>query len=400
MKASAGLLKSRPFWIVCAALLAMYFSLAWSSFRQERLNHALIQAIERDDAVAVRALLAQGADPNADASGEVPLWIRLEDLFHHHKESHTPVLFLAINVGGFSKKFSAGSSDSAQEDATSVAIIQALLDKGARPDVREDGRTPLDTAIYLDLTNAALVLARRGAKPSRKINGQPALMVAVSNLNPTLVKLVLDSGGVPDAQTGQWSLKDAYNALDRPDKPPGTGMQVMQALLEAGVSPDTIYPNAPLLYSAVERKRYEVVRLLLEHGANPNPKPGVGDLPLLWYALDAKPQMLQMLLDAGADADAVNAQDGEPLLWYAVIHKIAEPPAERALKVKLLLDHGADPLRPMPGAASHAALWDYAAQHAADWHISGDILALLQSAAAKRPLPNLPAPRRGRPQRG
>jgi hypothetical protein len=51
--------------LLLIGLIAVPVVLTWREVRQEQLNHALIAAVDRNEAAGVRRLLRQGADPNA-----------------------------------------------------------------------------------------------------------------------------------------------------------------------------------------------------------------------------------------------------------------------------------------------------------------------------------------------
>jgi hypothetical protein len=68
--------------LVLIGLIAVPVVLTWREMRQEQLNHALIVAVDRNDAALVRRLLHQGADANAAdlPDDKRPVWKLLWDL--------------------------------------------------------------------------------------------------------------------------------------------------------------------------------------------------------------------------------------------------------------------------------------------------------------------------------
>ncbi len=88
----------------------------------------------------------------------------------------------------------------------------------------------------------------------------------------------------------------------------------------------------------------EIVRLLLEHGADPTAHEisWIGGTPLHWGS-EREPEIIQLLIDAGADVNArvqkvgSHHEGGTPLHWCSRQH---EDCAEAAA---VLLDNGADP---------------------------------------------------------
>lgn len=135
------------------------------------------------------------------------------------------------------------------------------------------------------------------------------------------------------------------------------------------------------LYRAAVAGHHEIVRLLLEHGADPD-LPGGGEdegLPLCAAACWDHAQTVQALLDGGADPDAREHAGWTALLWAAanghlesadvLLDAAADPdgadddrdtPLTLAAHfgaygiVRSLLEHGADPS--LPGSAGRTAL--------------------------------------------
>jgi ankyrin repeat protein len=104
--------------------------------RQDRLDRALIAAIERNDVPEVQDLLARGANANARDTDRAPmsLWEAFFTVLHRPGTgSHrfTPALCIAI------------------ENTCDISIIRALLDHGGDPNAADsDGQTALWLAAY------------------------------------------------------------------------------------------------------------------------------------------------------------------------------------------------------------------------------------------------------------
>jgi len=118
---------------------------------------------------------------------------------------------------------------------------------------------------------------------------------------------------------------------------------------------------------AVRNNYREMVELLLDHGANPDPDPLEKDYPgIIYFAVEyqASPEIIKLLLDHGArpdlrmPSDPAYAQTPEwPHPWgynsaqEAVAARMTldgrSPPgrADQVAVLKLLMEHGADPLR-------------------------------------------------------
>jgi ankyrin repeat protein len=125
-----------------------------------------------------------------------------------------------------------------------LAIIKLLLDTGANPNAEGMTGTPLEQAAWADRTDAARLLIERGAQPNQAdhMAGYTPLHWAASTENgdPALVKLLLDHGANPDAEGGQ--NMDAF--MDVPQTPLMLARKrgetpVLAALLRAGANKET-----------------------------------------------------------------------------------------------------------------------------------------------------------------
>src|SRR5947209_2724215 len=88
----------------------------------------------------------------------------------------------------------------------------------------------------------------------------------------------------------------------------------------------------------VNHNRPRLVKLALRYGAQVDAPDGRGHTPLMLAAEDGNTPMVRLLLEAGAN---VNALDN---LGYQSLHWAATNRQWDGSTVKLLLEHGADPL--------------------------------------------------------
>lgn len=118
-----------------------------------------------------------------------------------------------------------------------------------------------------------------------------------------------------------------------------------------GADPDGVDDDGwSALVIACLKRHNGVVKLLLEHGANPNLMDGKGHLPLNCCCLEPHGNLAaaKMLVEAGADVDRADADIGTPLI------KASQSSLPEI--VELLLKAGADPNKTFEGqtALRHA----------------------------------------------
>lgn len=205
-------------------------------------------------------------------------------------------------------------------------IANMLLEAGA--DVNEidpvTGRTPVCFAAGEGSLSMVSMLLDHGADPViRDGMGVSPLYTAVLNNDFEITKTLLKKGALIDSprlllravENGSWDVTDL--------------------LVKAGACSDTKWAFCSLA-SAVQRGKTKMVKLMLEHGADPNicvPNSAV-PLPIIIAAETGNAEMTELLLKHGADPNIMDG-DGRHALTEAVSSK-------NIPIIKLLLDHGAD----------------------------------------------------------
>jgi len=161
-----------------------------------------------------------------------------------------------------------------------------------------------------------------------------------------------DLAEVERLRAAGWSL-DAHEASAVGDAPRLAALLLEDPALVEAWSPDGAQP----LHFAAFFGYPETCRLLLEHGADPaiHAQGFNGVAPInAAAATDTKPhevatEIAEMLLDRGADADAQQG-GGATALHSAALTR-------NAGLARLLVEHGADPDRPMDDGRTPRALW-------------------------------------------
>lgn len=187
----------------------------------------LLLAVQAQDVVAVRDLLAGGADPNVRGAPQFDMPL------------------------------------SAAIQARHAEMIRLLLDAGA--DVNHPQAMPLWTAVRTQEMAIVQQLLAAGAKVD-----YPALRVALEGENLPLVRRFVESG---------IDLNPSHRQVLGQDQPlhAAQHIDIIRYLLERGA--DVNHPSKPLSVAA-KQGNLAKLKLLLEHGANPNTRDRNGETAL------------------------------------------------------------------------------------------------------------------------
>jgi ankyrin repeat protein len=161
-----------------------------------------------------------------------------------------------------------------------VEYVRLLLGAGADPGARTRGGTPLEYAIHHGHTQVVDLLAGHGIVPQ-------ALWTYAACGRLDLVRACFDADGRlrPDA------------AASRPD-PADAGLGVMHRT-PATDDPEEIIAEA--FVHACQHGRTEVVRWFLDHGVSPDVAPYLGRTGLHWALPERHIEVIRLLLERGAD---------------------------------------------------------------------------------------------------
>ncbi len=259
--------------------------------------------------------------------------------------------------------------------------VSALLTRGARVDARERtmGQTALMWAVALDHTDVAKTLLAHSADVNaRSVSGFTPLMFAARDGRLDTARVLVAAGANVNEAAGDGTgallvatvrghAELAEFLLDRGADPTRADKRGFTPLHWAAGKWENLqtysYPNLPGEWGAlleVPRRRLELIKALLAHGANPNarlvasaPKfgsaisrgPSAGATPFFVAATGANLDSMRLLLAAGADP-RIAANDGRtPLMVAAGAGRAGDTrytEDESLAVVTLLLDLGAD----------------------------------------------------------
>lgn len=315
----------------------------------------LLSAAVQGDLEIVSMLVERGAEVNAvDCYKQTPL----------DRAANAPTAdFLLVHgarIGGVSAD---GETPLGNVDrelfmaaiAGDARRVRAAVGQGAHVNVHDNlGQTALTRAVYLGRQEAASALLAMGADVEETdFNGVTPLHVAAIHGFPKIIELLLahgakinakDHGGetplrwVRDGETAKVLLRAGAEANDPETlcRAASSGdMKLVELLLSYGAdaNPKTkCIGNTPLL-SAITSRKWDIVPILLDHGADPNATGNSQFTPLFMAADAGSADTVASLLARGAKIDAPTKDGDTPLIDAARYG--------RKEVVRLLLDKGA-----------------------------------------------------------
>ncbi len=300
--------------LLCAALLV-----AGVSAQTPPPSDALFAAIRRGAAGEVERALKGGADANAVDADGIPAVMSaalfgdarvVQVLLSHHADPN------AKGPGGTTALIWA---------VPDVQKVRALLDHGAAVNAKtETERTVFLVAASYPRTSALLrLLLERGANlRAQDRGGATALSLAVRSADIDVVRFLVDRGLDPAALASQ-ERRAAFARWDRPttDYLMSKAAAPVDGLLEAAatwqpaalvarwidlgadVNADGVarYRRTALMNAvSSEAEGADTVRLLLEHGADPNARMAEGETPLDWATYKGDRAKIEVLEQHGA----------------------------------------------------------------------------------------------------
>jgi ankyrin repeat protein len=352
---------------------------------------ALHWAARRNDVQVAELLLENGANANAtNRYGVTPLGIAATN-------GSAPITRALLKAGA-SANGTNGEGEPVLMTASragAVDVVNLLLDAGADVNASEafQGETALMWAAGEDHPDVVATLARRGANlnvrsrplkyPNVKVDFATMVFIAMPKGGFTALafsarqgtvngaRALIEAGADPNVADPDGTtplvlaiinahydvaalLIEKSADVNRAD---GVGMSPLYAVVDMAHQEPLV--NRPLPVPTGIQRPPDIVRLLLEHGANPNaaltaplmmrqhnngdPSLGDGATALMRAAKVSDVPLMRQLLDGGADANRA-MKNGNTALMVAVARAARPAPSEQQTidAVNLLLQHGAD----------------------------------------------------------
>jgi ankyrin repeat protein len=235
-----------------------------------------------------------------------------------------------------------------------IEIVKLLLERGAAPNLREEGIAPNGHALYSAVANGhyeiAKLLLEHGAYPNPEVESSAdALSRAISNSDQKMISLLCSYGAARgvhllaysgDVQTAAAVFAANPALANDPEALTNAANQGHEAFVRLLLRYQPDLPKRIMFPTwSVGAKTRELNELLFEHGMNPSQLDWLLGTPLHQFARTGDLENAALFTDHGAD---LHARDEDicstPLGWAA---KYGNKPM-----VEFLLERGAKPNLP------------------------------------------------------
>ena len=315
------------------------------------------QAIRNNDISALRALIRTSGVDTRDRRGTTPLMYSAAVGSQH-------AMKLLVEAGADVNAKNAFDATPLMWAAGDIAKVRLLLANGADVNARSKiGRTPLLNAALHDGSSeiVRLMLDKGADLKARDESGLSVLQAAVFSNDAETAGLLLAKGADPNSKdaAGFTPLLAAALNGDR-------NTEVVRLLLQHGANAKAVcaetletVKNGPLgiglltpLLSAVPYGNYETVALLVNAGASVNAKDVRGMTPLAMAVSSDRPdpRIVRLLLAKGADP-SLKSKNGETAVDWA--HKYENPEMLAALGAKRKTAAAPEALLPVNGTTEN-----------------------------------------------
>lgn len=256
---------------------------------------ALNLAANAGNRTMVEFLLNHGANINARAwTGETPLHTAASDGYKAVAETlleHKADLNAQDNYGA------TPLLEAAQNGHPET--VQLLLNAGADPNIaNNEGRTPLSFAAEADSPEMVKAFLAAKADPNAGTMDAP-LLCAVDKDSLACAEFLLQAGANPDVDELMHCPQHSYGSR---------WYNEFSAILR----------KATPLWLAIQNHQLPMVQLLLKYKAHPDSEISEPPPVIFWSLSDTDTNILRALLDAGADSNITNGYGRTPLSDAAV----------------------------------------------------------------------------------
>jgi len=309
---------------------------------------ALADAAERGDEAAVRAYIKQRVDVNDAGTRGTPA---LHWVVRRQNQSLADALIRAGADVNKANPYGVRPLHLAVENED-VEMVRLLLKAKADPGATDaTGETPLIKAAKVGDLQIVTALLKAGAAVDTPDSGfgQTPLMAAAREGHTAVVKLLIDRGARVNAQTRTGKTPEIRNPAESKASR-GAGIQ-RGGWPNRGIRESIPGAKTPLLYAAREG-HVDIVRLLLDAGANLEQADADGVTPLLIALMNEHAEAASFLVERGANVNAMDWYGQSPLFVAVDVRNldVSGPTRDNGVDreafyrvAELLLNRGANP---------------------------------------------------------
>jgi ankyrin repeat protein len=262
----------------------------------------------------MKTLLAEGADVNSrNAFGATAILWCVHDL-----EKVRLLLANGTDVNARSVQGRTALLIAASQSGT-AEVVKLLFEKGADIAIKDalDVTPLLAASAANDLDNIRIFLAKGADVKAKDVYGQTALLHAAGNGNADAVKLLLSKGADPNAATVPVIQRVSNGPTEFGSLTPllvatlSGSPETVRTLLDAGaqVNARDVRGMTPLMTAiASDHADPSIVRMLLDHGADPALKSNARETALDWARKFGFGPILAMLGDSNKNKAAAEPQ--------------------------------------------------------------------------------------------
>ncbi len=289
----------------------------------------LIEAAASGDVLLVKILLAAGALPDvANLDSMTPLAVACLN-------SRPDIIRLLLKEDIEIDRRRRGDGRTAMAFAAQkgcLECVKILHEAGSDIETKDNkGKTPLMLAVRKGHYEATRYLLSVGANvKALDESGGSLLMTAMHGGDPIIIKMILQAG-VDINQPNDYGHTPLTVAAQLPDRE-----NIVKLLLDLGANLEYKAgknKNTALIVAG-DRNLVENMKVLMAAGADIETKNVFGSTPFVMAASYEMPDAMRLLIEAGADIDHIE-NDGDTALLVATYHRDTEV-------IKILLEAGAN----------------------------------------------------------
>lgn len=311
---------------------------------------ALSFAVESGDVEMQEILLENDAETDVSSTNGLPLIYSVVDAGDY--ETTERLIENDVNLdrltsdGDNALRAAVGNED--------LEMVDILLAGGADPSLSGE---ELDPPLLVSVGHGNIAIAHQLIAAGAQLDADALLARSYETRDDPLMNLLLNAGADPeskfpgtDQRVFDMAVHDGATGAVRTLLANGaqigdnlwaallTGQDdLIRLILEAGADPRQPGPGGedPLNYT-LTRKKFKAARLLLDGGANPNARYDDNDTWLTKSIREGNADIALALIEGGASVKGIKVGDGHTLLGWAIAHQMEDV-------VAALLAAGADP---------------------------------------------------------